>query len=64
VTSTRGRSCDGKKAHPTREAALDHFYRLVRAGAAPAGLSVYRCRFCGSYHVGHAAKVPQRKRAS
>lgn len=47
----RARACDGKKAHDTRQGATDSMNILIGNGAA--GLRVYRCRFCGKWHVGH-----------
>ncbi|WP_435173267.1 hypothetical protein [Actinacidiphila sp. bgisy145] len=50
-TRTRARSCLGKLAHQDRAAALRHRARLIAAGDTR--LTVYRCRFCRHWHVGH-----------
>ncbi|MFI0718896.1 hypothetical protein [Streptomyces sp. NPDC021224] len=47
----RRRGCEGKKAHPDRDAARAHMLDLVARGAT--GLNVYRCRRCSRFHVGH-----------
>ena len=53
MTTTRAVQCDGKRQHPNRAKALGHMFSLVRHGASPAALNVYRCRHCGSWHTGH-----------
>jgi len=50
------KACKRKEhAHDTREQALAHKARLVRAGAYEPRLTVYLCkdRTCGKWHVGH-----------
>jgi len=43
-----------KQAHDTRRAAQDHLFSLMRnKGARRRSLEVYRCRWCGKYHIGH-----------
>lgn len=49
--STRARSCEGKFAHPTHDSAQEHLMRMLRAGSVR--LSVYRCKHCRQFHVGH-----------
>lgn len=52
---TKGRSCKGKRRHPSRQAALDHLARLEAEGGVR--LNAYPCRFCGGgWHVGHLPK--------
>lgn len=48
---TRARSCLGKIRHQDRAAALAHRRRLLAAGDTR--LTVYRCRWCRHWHVGH-----------
>ncbi len=51
---SRARSCTGKVAHASKEQALGHAIGLRRRlGALPRDSHAYRCRFCGSWHVGH-----------
>lgn len=57
MTSTRARACAGKLAHGTRQDALAHLARLVRGGAAPWRLVIYRCRHCSRFHIGHRGRV-------
>lgn len=52
-TNTKTRGCGSKVRHVTRKKALAHLWRLVRRGAFLPWLNVYRCRHCGSWHVGH-----------
>ena len=47
----RRKQCAGKKKHPTEQAAI---VAMVHTPAT--GLAVYRCGFCGAYHVGHMNK--------
>lgn len=54
----RTRSCTSKKRHGTFEAADYAMRRLLRMKAGDGRLEVYRCRFCGGFHVGHA-RTPQ-----
>jgi hypothetical protein len=51
----RRRSCESKRAYPTQQAAWGGLKRT-----AGSGLLLYRCRWCGQYHVGHPpARVRQ-----
>jgi hypothetical protein len=45
----RRKQCTGKKKHETFQEA-----RMFLRGP---GMNVYKCRFCGKFHVGH---VPRR----
>lgn len=47
----RRRSCGTKVRHASRAAALAHRAKLLAAGDTR--LTVYPCKHCGSYHVGH-----------
>lgn len=58
ITTSRGRQCDGKKRHPNKAAAEAQKWRLIRNGAHPDALNVYRCPHCTQpgkpgWHVGH-----------
>ncbi|SFF11932.1 hypothetical protein SAMN05216251_108241 [Actinacidiphila alni] len=50
-THTRARSCDGKRRHQDRAAALAHRASLLALGDTR--VTVYACRHCGAWHVGH-----------
>lgn len=51
---TKARSCGRKQRHSTRADALAHMLSLVRDTGTPVGaMSVYRCPYCGHWHVGH-----------
>jgi hypothetical protein len=52
-TSTKGRGCGGKRRHATREDAELEVGRKVARGAPNGAYNAYRCRSCGSWHVGH-----------
>lgn len=54
TTNTKQRGCGHKIPHPTRKEAERHMWNLVRRGAYPGRLNVYRCKHCtSSWHVGH-----------
>jgi hypothetical protein len=55
MTRTRGRSCAGKRRYRTLDEAFCHVKRLVAEGDDRLLLSVYRCKFCDWFHVGHNA---------
>ena len=46
----------GKVSHPSRKAAKRHAKHLRRIGTGM-GNSVYRCRACDSWHVGHLRRT-------
>lgn len=47
----RRRQCSDKVKHECEASAVEHVRELVvKDGAA---MSVYKCRWCGSWHVGH-----------
>ncbi len=46
----RERSCEGKRAHETRDAADQAAAVLRRRGDV---VQCYRCAWCGAWHVGH-----------
>lgn len=50
---TKARECGNKTAHPSKAAAEAHAWSLVRAGTRAGRMAVYRCKHCGSWHVGH-----------
>jgi hypothetical protein len=48
----RRKSCVGKVGHLTARAGFVAIAKLNQRG--PQGLmAVYRCRYCGMYHIGH-----------
>ncbi len=49
----RRRQCEQKRRHTTAGDALVALHRLQRKGHQ-GKLTIYRCRFCNGYHVGHA----------
>jgi hypothetical protein len=54
LTRTKNRQCVGKKRNDTRQKAEAQMWRTIRRyGAAIRRLHVYRCDFCGGWHVGH-----------
>lgn len=46
----RRNSCLGKKQHQNRKSAREHAERLSKRGII---YDVYKCGFCGWFHVGH-----------
>ena len=57
MTSTKGRACDGKQRHSSRQGAVDQIHSLARTrGANPARYEPYQCKHCGAWHIGHRAK--------
>lgn len=62
ATKTKGRMCDDKRRHTTRDSAIAQMFRLIRAGASAEGMNVYRCPHCRidgarGWHVGHKPGV-------
>jgi len=57
MPETRAKACTGKARHPDRATAERHRWGLIRNGASPAQYVAYRCRFCGSWHVGHRMRA-------
>lgn len=56
-----GAQCDGKQQHATKGAAIRHKWALWRR-YNESGLNVYRCVYCGYYHVGHDSPSGARRR--
>lgn len=53
---TKGRGCDRKRRHDTKERA-----QLIRdTGVAPHRMVVYQCKFCSGWHVGHSSRSKQK----
>lgn len=50
----RRKSCDGKIRYDTADAASKGRSSLNRAKGYQGFMNVYRCSFCGGYHIGHA----------
>lgn len=57
-TRSRARSCRGKRRYVHPAAALRDAKRLMTENGHH--FSVYRCEFCGAYHVGHTPWWAQR----
>lgn len=53
----RRRSCKSKVRHATVEAGQHAIRQLNRARGYQGRLDVYRCQFCGGFHVGHSKRV-------
>ncbi len=54
---TRSRACNRKAWYPSWERANAVRLQRVATGEVPAGLlQVYRCNFCGWFHMGHKSK--------
>jgi hypothetical protein len=52
--ASRHRGCKRKKRYETRRAAENSLAGLIRRRYAnPDYMHVYKCRWCGWYHVGH-----------
>lgn len=49
----RNRVCTGKQQHETEALATAHLMALVARGATRSSLKAYKCRYCGTWHVGH-----------
>lgn len=45
-------SCQGKQSAPNAGEAKRLMRRIISAGKAHGPMSVYKCRFCGQWHVG------------
>lgn len=58
----RERSCLTKVKHDTRPGALQHMHYMIRMGASHGMLNVYKCGFCGFWHVGHRTRKPKQRR--
>lgn len=50
---TKARECGKKYPHNTKREAEAHKWSLVRGGARPGAMQVYKCPFCQKWHVGH-----------
>lgn len=62
MTRTQARACEGKRRYDTKTSAQDHLAALTRKGATRARIQVYKCRYCGGYHVGHKIGSGGRRR--
>lgn len=50
----RRKSCEGKNRHKTVDGAMVEIRYIRKIAPGTPRLDVYRCGFCGAYHVGHA----------
>ena len=60
--------CTGKRRYDVRSHAMKTLKRRRSQEAGAPGLEVYRCQFCGDWHLGHtpptmADRVAARKKA-
>lgn len=62
MTRTRARTCGRKQRHATKAEAREQLEALVRKGANRNQHNVYKCRFCGCWHVGHKIGSGGRRR--
>lgn len=51
--AVRRKMCRGKVRHETEGGAFAHMMVIIKAGKANGSLNMYRCSFCGGWHVGH-----------
>lgn len=58
----RRKECSGKVGHKNRDAAMRARRRLSsnKAGAYP--MNVYKCQYCGQWHIGHKPHVKRTRR--
>jgi len=57
------RSCGNKVAHTSENSAINHAVGLQVAGKGQ--VDVYKCQYCGKWHVGRSnGKVRQKKKAT
>lgn len=50
----RRKACKGKVRHQCAEHAWAHLRALLKKRDDGLRMNVYRCRFCGGWHVGHS----------
>jgi rubrerythrin len=55
----RRKACGKKIRFPDAEAASKARSSLHRNKGYQGMINVYRCQFCGSYHIGHAPRAGQ-----
>lgn len=53
----RRSACDGKIRHETRQAAVSHRNGLYRRKGEHGTMDIYRCQFCGGWHIGHKLRM-------
>lgn len=61
--STRSRSCEGKRAHDTKQQA-EGAITWMRENVGATDLVAYHCRFCQKWHTGHPFGPIRRKRGA
>lgn len=49
----RRKQCTGKNRHPTADGAQIELYLIRKRYGHQGQMGIYRCPFCGKYHVGH-----------
>jgi hypothetical protein len=59
---SKGRSCDRKRRHESKESAERQKAQLTRdTGSAWFRMQVYRCRHCNGWHVGHTGRSKRKR---
>lgn len=58
----RRRECTDKKQYETREQAWHALMGMYRSGLLKVQRQVYRCQWCGKFHVGRGAKHFKRQK--
>jgi len=56
----RRNQCGHKKKYDTEAKARHAIYVLSRTAGPIGFMNAYKCSFCSSYHIGHAANSHQR----
>jgi hypothetical protein len=59
MTDDRARSCDGKRRYDTYHAARVAVIKVARQQHDET-IHVYKCAFCGAFHIGHRRAAWQR----
>jgi hypothetical protein len=49
----RRKACENKRKFPSQEAAFACLRKFPRPVLAVRSMRIYRCQFCGGFHIGH-----------
>lgn len=60
----RRSACDGKIRHETLQGAASHRNGLYHRKGEQGTLDIYRCQFCGGWHIGHKSRKHRSGRTS
>lgn len=52
----RRKSCEGKRRYESRQEARWWLSRYTAERGYAGHMNVYRCQFCGGWHMGHAKR--------